>query len=94
MSNFNQFYHDDDWLEENKLPETADFDYKNADRLLPFEGTHPAVMQKRIAVSNWKLLIDHEKISRQMSFRRKILQKIEDLTGWRISEYRNYQLIK
>lgn len=94
VRNFNQFYHDDVWLEENTPPATADFDYKNADRLLPFKGTHPAVMQKRIAASNWKLLIDPKKISQQMSFRRKVLQKIEDLTDWRISEYRNYKIVK
>ena len=94
VRNFNQFYHDDVWLEENIPPATADFDYKNADCLLPFKGTHPAVMQKRIAASNWKLLIDPKKISQQMSFRRKVLQKIEDLTGWRISEYRNYKIVK
>ncbi len=94
VQNFNQFYHDDNWLAENTLPETVDFDYKNADRLLPFTGTHPAVMQKRVAASNWKLLIDPQKITGQMSFRRKLLQKIEDLTGWRISEYKNYQLVK
>jgi hypothetical protein len=29
-----------------------------------------------------------------MTFRRKLLQKIEDLTGWRVSEYRNYTIIK
>ncbi|RYE31423.1 MAG: glycosyltransferase family 2 protein [Sphingobacteriaceae bacterium] len=94
VQNFNQFYHDDTWIAENTPPEIVDFDYKNADRMLVFDGTHPAVMQKRVAASNWKLLIDPQKISSQMSFRRKILQKIEDLTGWRISEYRNYQLIK
>ncbi|RYY07597.1 MAG: glycosyltransferase family 2 protein [Sphingobacteriaceae bacterium] len=94
VRNFNQFYHDDAWLEENTLPATADFDYKNADCLLPFEGTHPQVMQKRVAASNWKLLIDPKKISQQMSFRRKMLQTIEELTGWRISEYRNYKFVK
>lgn len=94
VHNFNQFYHDDSWLEENTPLATADFDYKNADRLLLFEGTHPEVMQKRIAASNWKLLIDPKKISEQISFRRKALQKIEDLTGWRISEYRNYKIVK
>lgn len=94
VHNFNQFYHDDAWLAENTPAETADFDYKNADRMMVFEGKHPAVMQKRIAAGNWKLLIDPQKISAQMSLRRKILQKIEDLTGWRISEYRNYELVK
>lgn len=93
LRNFNQFYHDDSWIAEN-LPETFEFSYHNADRLLPFKGTHPAVMQPRIAATNWKLNIDLKKLNKQMSFRRKVLQKIEDLTGWRVSEYRNYKLIK
>jgi hypothetical protein len=93
LRNFNQFYHDDTWLDEN-LPEAYEFDYKNADRLVPFTETHPAVMQKRIATTNWKLDIDLKLVSKKMPLRRKILQKIEDLTGWRVSEYRNYKLIK
>lgn len=93
LRNFNQFYHDDSWLAEN-LPETFEFDYKNADRLMPFTGTHPAVMQKRIDVTNWKLDMDLGALEKKMPFRRKFLQKIEDLTGWRVSEYRNYNIIK
>ena len=93
IRNFNLFYHNDDWLAAN-VPDTFEFDYKNADRLIQFKGTHPAVMQKRIAAINWKLAIDLSRLHRQMSLRRRILQKIEDNTGWRISEYRNYVVIK
>ena len=93
VRNFNKFYHDDTWLEQN-LPETYEFDYKNADRLIPFNGDHPAVMKKRIAATNWKIDIDPRRLRSKMSFRRKVLQKIEDLTGWRVSEYRNYNIIK
>lgn len=93
VRNFNQFYHDDAWLAEN-LPETYQFDYANADRLLHFTGTHPTVMQKRVNAMNWKLDIDLKRIEKQMPPRRVILQKIEDITGWRVSEYRNYKLIK
>jgi len=93
LRNFNQFYHDDTWLAEN-LPETYEFDYKNADRLVHFTGTHPAVMQKRVAATNWNLNIDLKALHKKMNFRRKALQKIEDLTGWRISEYRNYKIVK
>ncbi|MFB9842089.1 glycosyltransferase family protein [Mucilaginibacter ginsenosidivorans] len=93
LRNFNQFYHDDNWLAEN-LPETFEFDYKNADRLVPFTGTHPAVMQKRINATNWKLDIDTRTLEKKMPFRRKLLQKIEDTTGWRVSEYKNYNIIK
>jgi hypothetical protein len=93
LRNFNQFYHNDTWLSEN-LPETFEFDYKNADRLIAFTGTHPAVMLKRIAATNWKLEIDLKSLAKKMNFRRKLLQKVEDLTGWRVSEYRNYKIIK
>jgi hypothetical protein len=92
MRSFNKFYHDDAWMEEN-VPETYEFDYKNADRLIPFTDTHPAVMQKRINATNWKLDIDLDKLHKKMTFRRWLLQKVEDLTGWRISEYRNYKLL-
>ncbi|HEX3386513.1 MAG TPA: glycosyltransferase family 2 protein [Mucilaginibacter sp.] len=93
--NFNRFYHDDVWMDQN-LPETFEFDYsyKNPDRLIRFEGTHPAVMQQRIAATNWKLDIDLGQLQKNMSPRRKLLQKVEDLTGWRAGEYRNYNIIK
>jgi hypothetical protein len=95
LRNFNQFYHDDEWMAQN-LPETFTFDYshKNPDRLVHFTGTHPAVMQKRLAATNWSLDLDLKELDKKMSLRRKVLQKIEDLTGWRVSEYRNYKIIK
>jgi len=95
LRNFNRFYHDDAWMNEN-LPETFEFDYtyKNPDRLIHFKDTHPAVMQNRIAATNWNLNIDLKTLNKKMTFRRKALQKIEDWTGWRVSEYRNYKLIK
>jgi hypothetical protein len=95
LRNFNHFYHDDEWMSQN-LPETFKFDYshKNPDRLVHFTSTHPAVMQKRLAATNWSLDIDLKELDKKMSFRRKLLQKIEDLTGWRVSEYRNYKIIK
>ncbi|HWZ17014.1 MAG TPA: hypothetical protein VNW95_17380 [Mucilaginibacter sp.] len=93
LFNFNKFYHDDAWMAQN-LPETFEFDYKNADRLIRFTDGHPAVMQKRINAINWNLDIDLDEIHKKMSLRRKLLQKIEDVTGWRVSEYRNYKIIK
>jgi len=93
LRNFNLFYHDDNWMKQN-LPETFEFDYSNADRLLPFTGSHPAVMQKRINATNWKINIDLGRLHKKMTLRRRILQKIEDWTGWRIGEYRNYNIIK
>ena len=93
LRNFNLFYHDDEWLAQN-LPETFEFDYKNADRLIHFTDSHPEVMKKRIEATNWKLNIDLNELHKKMTFRRKLLQKVEDVTGWRVSEYRNYKIIK
>lgn len=93
VRNFNKFYHDDEWIEKH-VPETIDFDYKNADRLVAFNSSHPRVMQNRIDSVNWTLNIDLKKLERKMPLRRKILQVIEDVTAWRIGEYRNYRIVK
>jgi hypothetical protein len=92
VRNFNKFYHEDSWIQEN-LPETKEFDYGNADRLVRFEGSHPIVMQERIEVSNWTFEIDPTLMKKKMSLRRRILQKIEDLWQWRIGEYKNYKTV-
>jgi len=91
LRNFSRFYHDEAWIAAN-IPETYEFDYSNADKLIPFMGTHPAVMQKRIAALNWKL--NPDTIKMKMDLRRRVLQAIEMLTGWRIGEYRNYKIVK
>jgi hypothetical protein len=91
VRNFTQFYHDDAWLAEN-VPADYQFDYGNAERLFRFEGTHPAVMADRVARSNWPFYFDPIELEKKMTFRRKILQKIEDLTGYRVGEYKNYRM--
>jgi len=92
MQSFNKFYHDDSWIAAN-YPETDTFDYGNADRLLRFEGTHPSVMRKRKEALNWKFTFDPSQLKNKMSFRRRLLQKLEDLTGWRLGEYKNYKVV-
>jgi glycosyltransferase involved in cell wall biosynthesis len=68
------------------------FDYLNdADALQKFEGTHPSVMQKRIAEKNWDLELDPNK--KNMSFKYALLYKIEKWTGRRLFDYRNYKVI-
>jgi hypothetical protein len=50
-------------------------------------------MQKRIEHSNWKLEVDPTLFKKKMGLRRRLLQKIEDLFGWRIGEYKNYKIV-
>lgn len=47
------FYYTQEWISKN-LPSGEDFDYSDIDVLLPFKGTHPRVMQDRIAKKNWE----------------------------------------
>lgn len=93
VRNFNQFYQTEEWIAQN-LPAQASFSMHNADRLVKFTETHPAVMADRIKAMNWKFDEDITKIIPKMNFRRRALQKIEDLTGMRLFEYRNYRIIK
>jgi hypothetical protein len=93
VRNFNEFYHDDDWIKANLPSSHSEFDFGNADRLVKFQGSHPEVMQKRIHAVNWKFDFDPTALKNKMNFRRKFLQKIEDWTGWRIGEYKNYKKI-
>jgi len=92
VRNFTQFYHDDAWLAKN-VPADYEFDFGNAERLIRFTGTHPNVSLSRIKAQNWDFDFDPAVLRSKMSFRRKVLQKIADWTGWRIGEYKNYQRI-
>jgi hypothetical protein len=93
VRNFNKFYQTDEWVEQNFPPQKS-FDMRNADRLVKFSDSHPAVISKRIAATNWKFEDDLTKKTNKMSLRRRILQQIEDLTGIRLFEYRNYKIVK
>jgi hypothetical protein len=93
VRNFNQFYQEERWMEQH-MPANFEFDYNNADRLLPFTGSHPEVMKTRIKAQNWPMKLDAEAIRKKMTIRRKVLQWIEDITGCRLGEYRNYKLLK
>ncbi|MDD4829109.1 MAG: hypothetical protein PHE13_01250 [Bacteroidales bacterium] len=87
---FNSLWHDEDWIRRNIAP-TDKFDYSSIDSLKFFNGTHPEVMQERVKRINWKF--DFDPTIKNFGQKAKILHKIEDLTGWRIGEYKNYKII-
>jgi hypothetical protein len=86
---FNKLWHSDEWMKKN-IKEGNNYDYLRADILEEFKGNHPAVMQQRIAQMNWKLNFDPTKL--KASFKFKVTNYIEKLTGMRIGEYKNYKL--
>lgn len=67
------------------------FDYDGTEPLEHYQGTHPKVMQARIAAQNWAFESDPATIQWPLSDR--ISRWVENLTGWRPGEYRNYTLI-
>jgi len=93
VRNFNQYYQTEEWIEQN-YPVQNTFDMHNADRLVHFKGSHPKVLQPRIKAVNWKFEQDLTRQTPKINFRRRLLQKIEDLTGLRLFEYRNYKIVK
>lgn len=71
-------------------PENTDFDYSKIDSLKIFTGTHPTVMQKRIDNATWNF--EFNVAEKKYSLKNKVLFFIENLTGWRIGEYKNYKI--
>ena len=89
--NFNKLWHDDAWVEQH-IPQVDEFDYKKIDSLQRFQGTHPAVMQARIASMNWQFSFDPTQ--RKLTRKERWSRGFERLTGKRLGEYKNYKLLK
>ena len=88
--NFNKYWRTDEWISEN-VPDVESFDYSQVDGLSLYIGNHPEVIQQRIQKLNWKFTFDP---TRQSPFlRKRILMWIEQKTGWRVGEYRNFKKI-
>ena len=86
---FHRMWHDDAYMQKH-VAAADTFDYSNIDSLQHFKGTHPAVMQERIARMNWQF--DYDISRKNMGLKSRLLHGIEKLTGWRPGEYRNYRL--
>lgn len=86
----NKYWHDDQWISERFDPD-QDFDYSGIDSIQPYQGTHPQFMKERIAARNWNFSRDPS--IKKFSPKEAVLYYIEKWTGWRIGEYRNYEVI-
>jgi glycosyltransferase involved in cell wall biosynthesis len=84
-------YKDDTALEQI-FSNMDEFDYNDVDKLEVFTGTHPAVMQEAIRKQDWVFIYDPGR--HNTSLRHRVLNKIEDWTGYRIGEYKNYKLVR
>lgn len=65
------------------------YDYIQANEpVIPFSGTHPAIMHERIQKQNWPFKPDDQ--LRYASKKDRFKRMITRYTGWHIGEYRNY----
>ncbi len=90
QEHFNKLWHNDEWINK-KIKISNEFDYSEVDSLILFEGTHPQVMQERIAKTNWHF--EHDISKKKYSLKEKFKRIIEKITGYRLGEYKNYELI-
>ncbi|MES2629516.1 MAG: glycosyltransferase family 2 protein [Bacteroidota bacterium] len=88
---FHSLWHDDEWVKKN-VGSSTEFDYSGISHLAHFTGTHPQVMQARIASKNWHFTFDPT--ARNLGFKNNLLHWVEKKTGWRIGEYKNYKIVK
>src|SRR5690606_19739793 len=90
QENFHKLWHSDDWVEANtKIVD--EFNYHKIDSLAEFKGTHTKVMEKRISQANWPFEPDTNKKNYNLKYR--IVKWIEDVSGWRLGEFKNYKRI-
>ncbi|MDX2049516.1 MAG: glycosyltransferase family 2 protein [Chitinophagaceae bacterium] len=66
------------------------FNFDDFDSLTKFNGTHPAIMQKRIADKNWHVELDISQ--KKFSLKERLLYWLEKKSGRRLFEFRNYKL--
>jgi glycosyltransferase involved in cell wall biosynthesis len=85
-----RFWHDDKWISE-KYQETEHWDYESVDIIKPFpHHGHPKAIARRRNSSTLRITPGKPKFR---SFSDRISSWVEELTGWRIGEYRNYKIV-
>lgn len=91
QKSFHKLWHSDEWV--LKHVGTSDtFNYSNIDSLMPFSGSHPAVMKERILGKNWTF--DFDPTFNRHGIKSRFKKTIEKYTGWRPGEYKNYRIVR
>lgn len=89
QQSFHKLWHSDKKVQE--IVKEEPFNYTNIDSLREFNQTHPAAMNKRISEMDWEFTYDTNQ--RNLKLKDRILYIIEQLTGYRFFEYKNYKKI-
>jgi hypothetical protein len=89
--NFNRLWHSDDKVRD-MVGAAAVYSYDGSEPLERYMGTHPAVMLPRIGAVNWRFEGDPEQI--RWAWKDRLSRFVEQKTGWRPGEYKNYKLLR
>lgn len=89
QENFSSLYNPGKKVDEHSEQK---FDYSNVDTVMLFEGTHPKVMEARVAAEDWNFERDIKKKNFK-NFKHKVLYFLWQNFGWRPFEYSNYKRI-
>ena len=90
---FGRLWHSDEYMARHVADEkqaAAEYDFSQIDSLQPFAGTHPAVITARIARQNWRYA--HDPARNRYRLKDRLRLWVEQQTGHRLWEYRNYIL--
>ncbi|HET9136121.1 MAG TPA: glycosyltransferase family 2 protein [Candidatus Kapabacteria bacterium] len=89
LRSFHKLWHSDEWVD--KEMQGDEFDYSNINALARFTTGHPVTMHCLIEKKNWPFEPpQHVKVS----FKHWFSNTIEQATGIRLGEYKNYKLVK
>lgn len=89
---FEKLYDSEEMADRISKTETDHFDYAGIDSLMKFTGTHPSVMHNRISKKNWAF--EHDISRKNFTLKGRILHWIENITGKRLFDYQNYNILK
>lgn len=87
---FHKLWHDDSWVDKH-VAKVEEYDYSGIDALTLFAGTHPKVMQARIAQKNWAFT--HDISFNRLSFKEKLKIWVKKYAGIEIGVYKNYKIV-
>lgn len=86
-----RYYSPDDEGIERYRNASEIFDFNDFDSLKKFTGTHPSVMQQRIANKNWETTLDVNR--KKFKLKDKLLFWFEKKSGKRLFAFKNYRLL-
>ncbi len=86
-----RYYSPDDKGIERYRNASEIFDFNDFDSLKKFTGTHPSVMQQRIANKNWETTLDVNR--KKFKLKDKLLFWFEKKSGKRLFAFKNYRLL-